>query len=108
MRIMETGSNIAFTCTFDSSSELLNTDYNTYFYTTYTEWLSDVEEVYNTIDASGISRCELVEHEVLGENIYRVTYKNNIETIVILLNYTRVTVNIDGVSVEPKNFKILG
>lgn len=108
MRIMETGSNIAFAFTYDSSSELLNTDYNTYFYTTYTEWLSDVEEVYDVIDGSGISRCELVEHEVLGENIYRVTYKNNIETIVILLNYTRVSVNVDGYIVEPKSYKIIG
>ena len=108
MRIMETGSNIAFSCTYDSSSELLNTDYNTYFYTTYTEWLSDVEKVYSVIDNSGISRCELVEHEVLGENIYRVTYKNNIETIVIILNYTRVSVNVDGYIIEPKNYKIIG
>ena len=99
---------IAFAFTYDSSSELLNTDYNTYFYTTYTEWLSDVEKVYDVIDGSGISRCELVEHEVLGENIYRVTYKNNIETIVILLNYTRVSVNVDGYIVEPKSYKIIG
>lgn len=108
MRIIETGSNIAFAFSYDSSSKLLNTDYNTYFYTTYTEWLSDVENVYNQVEATGISRCELAEHEVLGDNVYRVTYKNDLETIRIILNYSRVAVNVDGYTVDAKSYKVLG
>lgn len=108
MRIIETGSNIAFTFSYDNSSELLNTDYNTYFYTTYTEWLEDVEEVYNTIEATGISRCQLTKHEIVGENVYRVTYTNNVETIQIVLNYSRVSVNVDGWVIPAKSFRVVG
>lgn len=107
MRILETGSNIAFTFSYDNSSELLNTDYNTYFYTGYTEWLSDVEEVYNAIESTGISRCQLTKHEVVGENVYRVTYTNDIETIVIVLNYSRVAVNVDGWVIPAKSYRVV-
>ena len=43
MKCIETGSNPAFTFTYDDSSKLLQTNYNNYYYTYYQRWLSDVK-----------------------------------------------------------------
>lgn len=106
MRILETGSNLSFTFTYDNSSELLNTEYNTYFYTSYNEWLGEVESMYNTLEKIGISRCQLTKHEMIPgyDNVCRVTYTNKVEKIVILLNYSRVAVNVDGYMVPAKGY----
>ena len=37
MKILETGSNISFTLSYEDSSNLIHTDYNYYYYTQYTK-----------------------------------------------------------------------
>lgn len=89
MRMIETGSNITFTLTGDSSEELLQTDYNTYYYTLYTDWLTDIKSIYDELDSLGIYALELTGHERLDNNVYKVTYSDGGTSISIILNYTR-------------------
>lgn len=108
MRMIETGSNILFTFTGDSSEKLIQTDYNTYYYTLYTDWIKDVENIYNTLDELGIYACELVEHESLGSNVFKVVYKSSTEEITIYLNYSRnqYVHPVDGTVVESKSYAV--
>lgn len=88
MKMIETGSNPQFTFTFDSSSELVRTEYNYYYNTEYINWLSEVTKVFNELDSLGIYQGRLVKHERLAPNIYLVTYLVNGSEIEIVLNYS--------------------
>ncbi len=101
MRCIETGSNLAFTFTYDDSAELIQTNYNNYYYTYYSRWLEDVEHCYNTLENLNIYDCELVAHERLDNNVYRVTYANETgKTVNIILNYQRTTWNMPGTTLR--------
>lgn len=103
MRMIETGSNMTFTLTGDSSEKLLQTDYNTYYYTLYTDWLTDIKSIYDELDNLGIYKLELTNHERLDNNVYKVTYSDVSTSISIILNYTRNPYTVyeaDGVTVK--------
>ena len=107
MRMIETGSNMSFTFSYDSSEKLLQTDYNTYYYTMYTDWIATVSEVYGKLVELGIYGGELVSHECVATNVYKVTYRTAKDDIVVYLNYTRNTyVANDGTIVPYKSYKL--
>ncbi len=108
MRMIETGSNMSFTFTGDSSEKLIQTDYNNYYYTLYTDWLNEVKTIYNTLNELGIYKGELVSHEYLGNNVFKVVYETSRDTIEIYLNYSRNPYSLpDGSVVEGKSYKKL-
>lgn len=111
MKILETGSNISFTFSYDNSTELLTSDYNIYYYTHYVEWLEDVQNVYSSIRATGIEGARLVKHEYLTENVYKVTYENQSthQVIEIIINYARVQYidSVTGTIIPAKSYKVL-
>ncbi len=103
MHILETGSNVAFTFSYEDSSKLIQTDYKNYYYTQYSKWVEDVNYVINTIDEIGIHSCELVSHELLANSVYKVTYAGN-DNIEIILNYSDAAVEIDGNIIPAKDY----
>lgn len=107
MKLIETGSNPIFTFTYDSSSELVRTDYNMYYNTEYSNWLEEVKTFYNELVELDIYSCRLVNHEKLDTNVYQVTYSDGAgKTIKIILNYSFSSVYIDGVgTVAAKSYK---
>lgn len=102
MKCIETGSNPAFTFTYDDSSELLQTDYNSYYYTLYSRWLGDVKTVSDELNSLGIYNARLVNHERLVNEVYKVTYEtlDGSDTIEIILNYQRTSWT-DGINTVP-------
>lgn len=110
MRCIETGSNPAFTFTYDDSNELLQTDYNTYYYTLYSRWLEDIKTMCDTLNELDIYSCRLVDHTRLDNNVYKVTYQSvdGSQTIEIVLNYQRVSWIGSGVVVPAKSYAVLG
>ena len=107
MRMIETGSNMSFTFTGDSSEKLLQTEYNNYYYTLYTYWLDDVKQVYNALDSLGIYAMRFVNHERVSNNVYRVTYSDGVNSKTIYLNYTRNPYTAsDGTVVDAKNYAV--
>ena len=108
MRMIETGSNMSFTFSYDSSEKLLQTDYNYYYYTLYTDWLETVKDVYDELNALGIYNGELVAHECISANIFKVTYATADGDVVIYLNYTRNDyIAADGTEVPFKNYAVV-
>ena len=109
MKCLETGSNPAFTFTYDDSSELLQTDYNNYYYTLYSRWLGDVEAVCDELNSLGIYNARLVSHERIENDVYKVVYETldgsgNIE---ILLNYRRTVWSNGTYSVPAKSYQVV-
>ncbi len=119
MKLIETGANPQFTFTYDSSAELINTDYNDNYNTEYKNWISTIQNIYNQLDRLdgvldgkfGIYECRLVKHEKLSPNIYQVTYHNDLtnEDITIVLNYSFAKYHVDkyNVDVPAKSYKVL-
>lgn len=114
MKCIETGANPSFTFTYDNTSELLQTDYNKYYYTYYERWLSDVDLVCKELNSIGIYECNLIEHQKLDNNVYKVTYRNKTnptQQIEIVLNYQRIpwtkTINGNTISVEAKSYLVV-
>lgn len=104
LRCIETGSNPAFTFTYEDSSDLLQTDYNNYYYTLYSRWLDDVKTICNDLNNLGIYSARLVEHTRLGNEVYKVTYQNNVEKIEIIVNYQRIAWTDGTINVPAKSY----
>ena len=109
MKLIETGSNPQFTFTYDSSSELIKTNYNYYYNTEYSNWLHEVQTIYDTLVDLDIYSCQLVAHEKLDTNVFKVTYSDGAgKQINIILNYSLASVNIPGVgTIAAKSYKKL-
>ena len=109
MDIFATGSNIAFTFSYDNSSKLIQTDYNYYYYTQYSQWEQEVKTVLNELAKYHLHEYVLVNHEQYeGHNgVYVVTYAKkadvlatgtSTDTFKIYLNYSDK--EISGINVK--------
>lgn len=107
MKLIETGSNPQFTFTYDSSKKLIQTDYNNYYNTEYSNWVDTVSDIYQQLNGLHIYECRLVSHERLEPNVYLVTYSNGFNEIKIVLNYSFATYNYLGTNIAAKSYKLV-
>ena len=107
MKLIETGSNPQFTFTYDSSKKLIQTDYNNYYNTEYSNWVDTVSDIYQRLNGLHIYECRLVSHERLEPNVYLVTYSNGVNEIKIVLNYSFATYNYLGTNIAAKSYKLV-
>lgn len=96
LKVIETGSNIKYTLTYDNSKELKNTPYNYYYSTQYSIWLDSIEDTVKELDEIGIHEGFLVDHEKIENNVYKVTYSNGLE-IILNYNLSDVTIGINTI-----------
>jgi hypothetical protein len=103
LRTVEAGGGIYSVLSYKDSSELKNTDFNTYYATNYKNQIDYLKTIYK--DASrylnGTYNKEITNHEKLLENVFKTTYSNGSYTIV---NYNGYDVDIEGTVVKSKNF----
>lgn len=107
MKLIETGSNPQFTFTYDSSSELIRTEYNYYYNTQYTEWLNEVQTIYNELVNLGIYSGRLIAHEQIDDNIFLVTYQLDNTQIKICLNYSFSPYTVGSTVVSAKSYEVI-
>jgi hypothetical protein len=84
LKLIETGSDIAMTWSYDKTTELINTDFNMYYSTYYKNWLEKAKSLYQEISDLGIASSYLVNHEYLTSKVVQVTYSNGKK---IIINY---------------------
>ena len=89
---------------------ILQTNYNNYYYTYYQRWLSDVKTVCDDLNGLGIYECNLVKHERIANNVYKVTYQNKYspeKEIVIILNYQKIAYSTSEYQAEANSYKVI-
>jgi len=98
LNLLNTGSNPSFVFSYEDTSVLLRTRYTQFFHATYSNWVTHLTDLNEELRAVGIAGATLTSHRILvpRENVFEVTYSNGVR---IILNFTRVSVPIDGLSV---------
>lgn len=105
LKVLETGSNVKYTLSYEDSKLLRETEYNYYLSTQYTNWLDHIEDTVKQIDDIGIHQGHLVGHEMIQNNVVQVTYSHG---LTILLNYNLSPVTIGTVTIGAMDYHIVG
>jgi hypothetical protein len=105
LKILETGSNVKFTLSYEDSIELRDTEYNYYLSTQYENWIDDMEQMVETIDQIGIHQGRLIGHRIIQNNVVEVEYSNG---VIILLNYNLSSVTIGTDTIGPVDYLVKG
>lgn len=105
LKLIESGSNLKYTLTHDDSRELLNTEYNYYMSTDYNNWLDIIADQITELDSLGIHQGTLINHEILDNNVFRVTYSHGLK---ILINYNLRDVTVGTYTVPSLGYVVEG
>ncbi len=105
LKVLETGSNLKYTLSYDDSRELLTTEYNYYMSTEYSNWIDLIEEQVNTMNLLGIHEGYLVNHERVRLNVYEVTYSNG---LTLLINYNLSPVVVGTQTIDALDYIVVG
>ena len=98
MNILETGSNVQFTFSYDSSDKLIQTDYNYYYYTQYSDWKNEVSKTLSILDKIQLHEYVLQSHDIYNGhlNVFKVVYSNGTDSFSIVFNYTDKQIALDN------------
>jgi len=105
LKVLETGSNIKYTLSFDDSRELLNTEYNYFMATHYENWINVIEDQVKEMDDLGIHQGYLINHERLANNVYRVTYSHG---LVLVINYNLSPMTVNSITIPAMDYVVIG
>ncbi|MGP3786770.1 DUF5696 domain-containing protein [Paenibacillus sp. 1A_MP2] len=107
LRSLELGSAPQFQWTYEPSSKLKLTSYDSAYATDYAYWVDDAAALYKEAnEVLGNLRNQLItEHERVQEGVVRVTYSGGAS---ILINYTDDPVTMDGITVGGADYAVEG
>lgn len=107
LKMIEYGASPRYVFTWESASEMKYTALNKFYATKYENWRDDAVEMYNTVNGAlkYVSGEAIVKHEILQDNVRKVTYSNG---VVIYVNYTGSDVTADGINIPAKSFWMEG
>lgn len=95
-----------FELTHSGSEDLMYTDYNTLYSSTYSAWLDDAASIYVDFNKNltDVRDAYMVEHEEVASDVFKVTYSNG---TVIYVNYNADSVTVDDVTVDAEAYKVV-
>jgi hypothetical protein len=105
LKVLETGSNLKYTLTFEDSRVLKETQYNYYLSTQYDNWIDEISRQVTEMDRIGIHEGHLINHELLDNNVVRVTYSNGVS---IIINYNLSDVIENGTTIPAMDYIVVG
>lgn len=107
LKWVEYGSLPYFNLTYESALKLRDTDYDTLFSSTYTDWEGAAVDTYLEFkqNLSGVWGQQMVSHDILSDDLIRVTYANGAK---VYINYGNVEASADGVKVPAKDYLVVG
>ena len=99
LKLIETGTAPHYVFTWEESSEIKDTALSFYYATTFETWADEAVDVYEKTNEllKLVSGSYMVEHEIVSEDVRRVTYDNG---VVILINYGDTAYTVNGTTVD--------
>ena len=88
LKAIETGSNLAFTLSYEDTRILLDTHYNYLYGTYYINWKYKIISLNKQLNEIGIYESRLVNHEYITDNVVKVQYENG---LTIIINFDDAT-----------------
>ncbi len=106
LKWIEYGSLPYFYLTAESALNLVDTDYDDLFSSTFDDWKQTVADTYSEFKTnfSDVYGHQMVDHKILLKDVAKVTYDNGIS---IYVNYTKDSVKVEGQTIEPKSYLIV-
>jgi hypothetical protein len=104
LKVIETGSNLKYTLSYDDSKELINTEYNNYMSTHYVNWVEDIKEQTEELNRLGIHKGYLINHERVMNNVYKVMYSSG---LTIVLNYNLSPIVYQGKTISSMDYFVV-
>ncbi len=107
LKLVETGTYPSFYITKESSSELIYTNSNDIYSSQYRvfknmiiEYTGELKQLNETIGNATIEK-----HQLLENDVRKVTYSNG---VVIYVNYSDSSQDVDGITIDAMNYKVVG
>lgn len=103
LKSVESGAGLNFKWIYASNSVLKETDYDSLYSVNYEAWIEQAMTDYQRIneEMGYLQSEEIISHEILGEDVVKVSYEDGSS---VYVNYSSDTVNVDGVSIDAKDF----
>src|SRR5690554_2949927 len=105
LKVLETGSNLKYTLSYESSIKLIDSFHNKYLATEYVDWINDIVEQNKIINELKIHEGSIVDHERLAPNVFKTMYSNGVE---IIVNYGITNATVDGITIPSLDFVARG
>lgn len=95
-----------FELTHSGSEELMYTDYNTLYSSTYSAWMEEAASIYKEFNENltEVRNAYMVGHEEVAANVYKVTYSNG---YTVYVNYNDENVTVDDKTIEAEAYMVV-
>ena len=95
-----------FELTHSGSEDLMYTDYNTLYSSTYSAWLEEAASIYKEFNENltEVRNAYMVHHEEVAKNVYKITYSNGYS---VYVNYNKENVTVDGETIEAEAYIVV-
>lgn len=106
LKSVETGAGLYFKWIYGDNSLLKETDYEDLYSINYRYWLNDAIAMSRRMneELGGLLKQEITAHEILQNNVTRVTYDNGIR---VLVNYNKHEVTVNGRTIPAQDFAVM-
>lgn len=107
LKWIEYGALPYFKLTKEASINFRESDYDSVFSSTYSQWVDRVVEVYNDMheNLQCVYGKQMTSHDILERNLIRVGYENG---VVIYINYNNTDRTAEGVNVPANGYVVVG
>ena len=107
LHMIEMGASPHYVFTYDNSSDMKMTSLNRFYSTTFSTWKDQAVEVYGKVNEAlkPVKGAYMVNHEIIDENVRRITYSNGIS---ITVNYGNKEAVVDNEHVPALGYVMEG
>lgn len=97
----------SYLLTWENTSKLNETDYDTLFSSKFSEWKERILQTYKRLstDFSDLAGLTITSHKKLSENLVAVSYENG---KIVYINYADKSVAVNGITVPANDYIISG
>ncbi|GIO84099.1 hypothetical protein J25TS5_10310 [Paenibacillus faecis] len=103
LRCLEYGSGVYFEWIYEPNHKVKGTEYDDLFSANYEFWMDQAVDIYGEVNAflQKVRYERIIGHEELSDRVFKTVYESGAYVIV---NYNRVPVTVDDVTIEAESY----